>query len=177
MHVLFNHLHRTSVFLIWSYLVSMTSTLGLPVFSDLALVLALMVRLLLQMANVGLEHSSNVQMVINFHLWMHGDVGTNTKGELLALWLVLFFSSRANIILEQIVGNSLAIVDWANSKATINSIAMSSWLSHTKTLLDNCPQTSILHSFREHNAVADSLSWRGLDAVEGGIFYEIMEGS
>lgn len=111
------------------------------------------------------------------YLWMHGGVGMNTKGELLALWLVLFFSSRANIILDQIAGDSLAIVDWEISKATINSIALSSWLSHTRTLLDNFPRTSIVHIFRELNAVADSLSQRGLNAEEGRIFYQIWEGS
>lgn len=44
-------------------------------------------------------------------LWMFGRRGTNTKGKLLALWMVLFFSTRANISLEQVAGDSLVIVN------------------------------------------------------------------
>lgn len=110
-------------------------------------------------------------------LWLHGGIGTNTKGELLGLWIVLFFAYWVRINLAQIVGDSLVIVTSANDAASINALALSSWMDQIKSLLGRVPGTSIIHIFRKHNSVADTLSQRGLVATAGMIFYEIIEGS
>lgn len=86
-------------------------------------------------ARTFIEHTNGDQI----KLWLHGGDGTNTKEELLSLWLVLFFSSKAKIILEQVAGDSMTIVNWENTEASITALDLSSWMDQTMLLLSQCP--------------------------------------
>lgn len=71
----------------------------------------------------------------------------------------------------------MTIVEWANAEATIHALALTSWLDQTGSLICLCPLTFIIHVFREHNTMADSLSCDGLGSVAGRLYYEILEGN
>lgn len=63
-----------------------------------------------------------------FSLCMCGGWGTNPKGGLLALWLVLFFVTKAHIDLEQVARDSLTMIQWVN-EVMINALALEIWLA------------------------------------------------
>ena len=48
-----------------------------------------------------------------YKLWMNCSLGSNTKGELLSLWIILRFSSSLGLDGIHIYGDSKIIVDWA----------------------------------------------------------------
>jgi len=50
-------------------------------------------------------------MLGTFRLKMNCDRGTNTRGELLALWCILYFSSYKKVTRLQLVGDSKIIID------------------------------------------------------------------
>jgi ribonuclease HI len=51
-------------------------------------------------------------LIGTFRLKMNYGWGTNTKGELLALWCILYFAFFKKINRLQLVGDSKMIIDW-----------------------------------------------------------------
>ena len=47
-----------------------------------------------------------------FRLKLNCGSGTNTRGELLALWCILFFSFYKKVTRLEVVGDSKVIIDW-----------------------------------------------------------------
>lgn len=54
-----------------------------------------------------------------FRLRMGVGRGTNSRAELLALWGLLFFVKTHCLILQQILGDSRVIIDWAMKRGTL----------------------------------------------------------
>jgi ribonuclease HI len=48
--------------------------------------------------------------------------GTNTRGELLALWSLLFFSLHKQVSCLQLIGDSKVIVDWFSYKNNLQGL-------------------------------------------------------
>lgn len=53
---------------------------------------------------------------------MGGGMGTNNHGELLGMWMVLFFTRRQNIKNMEIFGNSKILIYWAKGIGGLHSI-------------------------------------------------------
>ena len=98
--------------------------------------------------------------------------GSNSKGELLALWIIFFFSNHLKLDGIQIYGDAKVIIDWALNVNNINILHLSAWLKNTRLLISNLKDISFSHVFREHNQLTDSLSKRNLNVEEGYIFSE-----
>ena len=92
--------------------------------------------------------------------------GSNTKGEILSLWLI----GLDNI---NVFGDSKVIMEWATEARSINVLHLLAWLK--KTLLSICSFKSISfsHIYREQNHLADNISNKALLAVEGSFFFEL----
>ena len=45
-------------------------------------------------------------------LWLNCGPSINTRGELMGLWMVLYFANFRYIILDQVGGDSLLILKW-----------------------------------------------------------------
>lgn len=52
----------------------------------------------------------------HINLWMNCGMGTNTRGELMALWLVLYYAKLHHLALQHIAGDSKLIINWAYGK-------------------------------------------------------------
>jgi len=50
--------------------------------------------------------------------------GTNTRGEIMALWVLFHMENSINIDSLQIFGDSKIVVDWFNSKALIQVVGL-----------------------------------------------------
>jgi hypothetical protein len=55
--------------------------------------------------------------------------GTNTRGELLALWSLLFFSLHKQVSCLQLIGDSKVIVDWFSYKNNLQGITLQPWMT------------------------------------------------
>ena len=51
---------------------------------------------------------------------------SNTRGELLGLWLALFFTKTRGYVLQHIVGDSSVIISWDNDRDDIKSLHLCS---------------------------------------------------
>lgn len=54
-------------------------------------------------------------------------LGTNTRVELIALWILLNFARNKGIHHLQVVGNYKVVIDWFKGKAQFDSLPLSSW--------------------------------------------------
>ena len=61
--------------------------------------------------------------------------GTNTKGELLSLWLLLHFSLGLGLDDILVYGDSKVITDWVAEAHDINILHLSAWLKQTRLLI------------------------------------------
>ena len=61
-----------------------------------------------------------------YHLSMGCGPGTNTKGELLALWCLLTFAFRKNINFMHVARGSKIIIDWLNNKRKLQVLNLDS---------------------------------------------------
>ena len=114
----------------------------------------------------------------HFHFWLGMGAGTNTKAELVALWALLRLARELNIDHISILGDSMAIIGWANKVHPIRNIKLQGWLNKTADIIDTFQQLYFQHHHREHNTTADRLSKRGLRRIEGHIIIEeFLEGS
>ena len=113
-----------------------------------------------------------------FHFWLGLGSGTNTKAELVALWALLRLARELNIENISILGDSMAIIGWANKVHPIRNNKLFGWLNRTAEIIDTYQHIYFQHLHREHNTTADRLSKRGLRINEGYIFIEeFLEGS
>ena len=63
-----------------------------------------------------------------YKLWMNCNPGSNTKGVLLSLWILLNFTREARLDGIHIFGDSKIIIGWANSGHQINLLHLEPWL-------------------------------------------------
>jgi ribonuclease HI len=97
--------------------------------------------------------------------------GTNTRGELLALWSILFFAHFKQIKSLQLVGDSKVIVDWFSFKNNLQVSNLQPWMSKIRQLSGKFQHLKAQHIYREYNKEVDQLSKQALQLEEGVLFY------
>jgi ribonuclease HI len=74
--------------------------------------------------------------------------GTNTKAELLGLWVSLTLAARWSINHLLVLGDSRVIIDWITQKCNLHSIHIEGWLHLTRNLSEKF-SSSITNTFLE----------------------------
>jgi hypothetical protein len=64
-----------------------------------------------------------------FRLKMNCGRGTNTRGELLALWCILFFACYKKVTRLQLVGDSKIIIDWFSNENNLQVVSLQPWMT------------------------------------------------
>jgi len=59
-----------------------------------------------------------------FNMKMNYGYGTNTKGELLALWCILYFSNVLKVTRLMLAGDSKIIIDWLNNYNNLQVLSL-----------------------------------------------------
>jgi len=88
--------------------------------------------------------------------------GTNTKGELLALWCILYFACYKKINMIQLVGDSKIIIDWFTNDCNLQVISLQPWMSRIRALSGRFDQIKAQHIYRIYNKKVDELSKKSL---------------
>ena len=102
---------------------------------------------------------------------------TNTRAELLALWSILRTCLLMGLPMNQIFGDSMAIISWVNRISNLDVPNLIHWREDILSMLRLVPPVSINHTYREHNTLADGLSKKALLLDMGhGYYYESMDG-
>ena len=84
-----------------------------------------------------------------YKLWMNCNPGSNTKGELLSLWVLLQFTRSLGLDGIHIYGDSSIIIDWAKGIQRINLLYLDPWLKRIRNLICGFNNISFSHIFRE----------------------------
>ena len=84
----------------------------------------------------------------NFKLWMSCGSGTNSRGELMALWKLLQFASLNGIVSLHVFGDSRVIINWSNDLSKLQVLSLELWCQRIITLLPSFLDLSIRHIFR-----------------------------
>jgi ribonuclease HI len=61
--------------------------------------------------------------------------GTNTRAELLGVWATLSLTTRLNIDVLQVFGDSKIVIDWLNSRGKLQVISLVGWKDIIKELI------------------------------------------
>jgi ribonuclease HI len=93
--------------------------------------------------------------------------GSNTKAELMGLWVTLTLATIWSINKLQILGDSKVIIDWINQIGNLQAVNIDCWKQKMKDLAKNFKDISFQHIYRVHNKEADLLSKRVLNEIEG----------
>ena len=67
-------------------------------------------------------------MKTNYGYWK------NTKGELLALWCMLYFANVLKVTRLMLEGDSKFIIDWFNNDNNLQVLALQPWMEKIKTV-------------------------------------------
>ena len=97
--------------------------------------------------------------------------GTNTRAELLSLWALMWLANRLQVEELQVLGDSLAVIDWVNGKTVIKNSTLLHWYQRTVHLKGTFTHINIQHIYRDHNGTADALSKEGIPLEEGIIWF------
>jgi hypothetical protein len=100
---------------------------------------------------------------IKFKWKMRIGRGSNSKGELIGLWVTLFLAYRVGLQSIHMLGDSRFILDWFKGVANLNIAGMRR-IRHLDT------HFSVIyadHVYREHNMVVDQLSKEELSSSDG----------
>jgi len=62
-------------------------------------------------------------------------------------------------------------VDWINGKSSIKNTSLTHWFQRIIQLKEIFSHIKVRHLYREHNAIADSLSKEGITLDEGSLLY------
>ena len=69
-----------------------------------------------------------------FNMKMNCGYGKNTKGELLALWYILYFENVLKVTGLMLAGDSKFIIDWFNNDNNLQVLDLQPWMEKIKTL-------------------------------------------
>jgi ribonuclease HI len=106
-----------------------------------------------------------------FRIKMNCGSGTNTRGELLALWCLLYFASHKKISKLNLVGDSKVIIDWFSNKNDLQVVSLLPWMARIRVLSRNFSQLRAKHIYRAYNQEVDQLSKEALLLDEDGIYF------
>ena len=110
-----------------------------------------------------------------FHIKLVCGANTNTRDELLAQWALLLFVVAIGLPTLHVFGDSLVIINWANSMAGI--WALDHWCDCISQVKDSFLSLNFQHVCHEHNTSVDGLLKEAL-SLESGLlsFSEFLEG-
>ena len=123
-----------------------------------------------------------VHIILNmdhyFFLKLGRDQSTNTRLELLALWVLLIFSNHTGLPYLHIRGDSSAIINWFNGLDTLETLELVGWCTEIMNLRSYFIHLESAHVFREFNVHADRLSKEALHIPAGLLYFmEFIEGA
>ena len=101
---------------------------------------------------------------------MNSGYGTNTKGELLALWCMLYFENVLKVIRLMLEGDSKFIIDWFNNDNNLQVLALQPWMEKIRTVW-NFYLTKTTSHYRTYNKAAGQISKEELQLDEEGVFF------
>jgi len=96
---------------------------------------------------------------------MNCDRGTNTRGELLALWCILFFASYKKV--------KRFTIDWFTNDNNLHVIYLQPWMTKNKMLSWSFQQLKAQHIYRVYNKEVDQPSKEALLLDEDGIYFSM----
>jgi ribonuclease HI len=97
--------------------------------------------------------------------------GTNTRGELLALWSLLFFSLQKQVSCLHLIEDSKVIVDWFSYKNNLQRITSQPWMTRIRQFSENFQILKIQYIYREFNREVDHLSKQALLMDERSLYF------
>jgi hypothetical protein len=83
--------------------------------------------------------------------------GTNTKGELLDFWCLLYFACNKNIAMLHLFGDSKVITEWFNHVNDLHVISLLPWMRRIKVLSGKFTHVKSQHIYRTYNQEIDQL--------------------
>jgi ribonuclease HI len=108
-----------------------------------------------------------------FSIKMNCGTGTNTKGELLALWCILYFACYKKVKILQLVGDSKIIIDWFSHENNLQVVSLQPWMTKIRVLSGKFQQLKAQHIYREYNKEVDQLSKQAMQLEEDGIYHAV----
>ena len=109
--------------------------------------------------------------MLNYRAW------TNTKYELIALWLLLYFAKIKDMVIQRVLWDSKIVIEWARGETQLNPTHLIFW----KQLLSDLIQSHLVicfnHIYKEYNTMADALSKSSMREIEGWIVLKKDKGS
>ena len=96
---------------------------------------------------------------------------TNTRSELLALWVLLVTANIFGLPCLHIRGDSSAIINWFNWRVDLSALNLDGWCHNIKELESSFLQLDSWHVYIEHNVKADGLSKEALSLASGHLLY------
>ena len=105
-------------------------------------------------------------------------LSTNTRSELLALWVLLSFSKHIGLPYLHIRGDSSAIINWFNGLASLETLDLSGWCKEISNLRSYFIHLESACVFTEFNIQVDRLSKEALHILVGILEHmEYIEGA
>lgn len=104
----------------------------------------------------------HISCSVSIHIWLNLGIGTNTRSELCAFWLLLFWARLRKITSLVVLGDSLSIISWARGSSSLKVLLLSHWMDAARKLILEFDSIHFEHVFREVNLEADMLSKRAL---------------
>jgi ribonuclease HI len=112
-----------------------------------------------------------------YRIKMNCGSGINTKGEILALWCILYFSNVMKVSRLLLVGDSKIIIDWFNNANKLQALSLQSWMTKIRRLRGRFIQLKAQHIYKSFNKEADQMSKAALQWEEEGVFFtKILDG-
>ena len=71
-----------------------------------------------------------------YKLWMCCGSCSNNMGELLALWVFMYFISSIGMDGIHVYGDSKVIIEWAKNVCGVHNLHLSMWLKRTRSLIN-----------------------------------------
>lgn len=107
-----------------------------------------------------------------FSIMLNCGIGTNMKAELLALWCVIKVANIFGLTNIKVFGDSRVTIKWATREYKLKVLNLAHWANRTLCEINKQQNIDFVHIFREHNSLADKLSKRALDGIEGHLIWE-----
>ena len=93
-----------------------------------------------------------INAILVFKLKMNCSRGTYTRGELLALWSLLFFARFKQFSHIQVAGDSKIVIDSLFGKCDLQVASLEGWQSKIGDILSEFTQIEAQHVYREYNS-------------------------